>query len=25
VLTYSALTGTGMDELWQKILEHRTP
>jgi len=23
-LTYSALTGTGMDELWQKILEHRT-
>jgi len=24
VLTYSALTGTGMDELWQKILDHRT-
>ena len=24
VLTYSALTGTGMEELWQKILEHRT-
>ena len=24
VLTYSALTGTGMDALWQKILDHRT-
>jgi LAO/AO transport system kinase len=24
VLTYSALTGTGIAELWQKILEHRT-
>src|ERR1700733_2856247 len=24
VLTYSALTGTGVDTLWQKILEHRT-
>src|SRR6202795_497807 len=24
VLTYSALTGTGMDTLWQKILDHRT-
>ena len=24
VLTYSALTGTGMDELWQKVLDHRT-
>ena len=24
VLTYSALTGTGMDVLWQKILDHRT-
>jgi LAO/AO transport system kinase len=24
VVTYSALTGTGIAELWQKILEHRT-
>src|SRR5438445_9282734 len=24
VLTYSALTGTGLDTLWQKILDHRT-
>src|ERR1700694_5225888 len=24
VLTYSALTGTGIDALWQKILDHRT-
>src|SRR6187455_2783631 len=24
VLTYSALTGTGVPELWQKILDHRT-
>src|SRR5258705_796390 len=24
VVTYSALTGTGMDTLWQKILHHRT-
>ena len=24
VLTYSALTGTGMNTLWQKILDHRT-
>src|ERR1700681_1848917 len=24
VLTYSALTGTGIDTLWQKTLEHRT-
>jgi GTPase len=24
VLTYSALTGTGIDGLWQKILDHRT-
>ena len=24
VLTYSALTGTGMGTLWQKILDHRT-
>src|SRR5450756_2683691 len=24
VETYSALTGTGIDTLWQKILEHRT-
>ena len=24
MLTYSALTGTGMDALWQKILDHRT-
>jgi LAO/AO transport system kinase len=24
VLTYSALTGTGIGELWQKILDHRT-
>ncbi len=24
VVTYSALTGTGIDELWQKILDHRT-
>src|SRR5271155_3977971 len=24
VLTYSALTGTGIGELWQKILEHRS-
>src|SRR5260370_16069396 len=24
VLTYSALTGTGMDALWQKIGDHRT-
>jgi LAO/AO transport system kinase len=24
VLTYSALTGTGMDALWQKVLDHRT-
>jgi LAO/AO transport system kinase len=24
VLTYSALAGTGIDDLWQKILEHRT-
>jgi len=23
VLTYSALTGTGIDRLWQKILDHR--
>ena len=24
VLTYSALTGAGIDELWQKVLDHRT-
>src|SRR5580698_10918201 len=24
VLTYSALTGTGIGDLWQKILDHRT-
>ncbi|HET7123347.1 MAG TPA: methylmalonyl Co-A mutase-associated GTPase MeaB [Bradyrhizobium sp.] len=24
VLTYSALTGTGIDGLWQKVLDHRT-
>jgi LAO/AO transport system kinase len=24
VLTYSALTGTGIDKLWQKVLGHRT-
>jgi LAO/AO transport system kinase len=24
VETYSALTGTGIDRLWQKILDHRT-
>src|ERR1700726_4578553 len=24
VLTYSALTGTGIDTLWQKVLDHRT-
>jgi LAO/AO transport system kinase len=24
VLTYSALTGTGIDTIWQKILDHRT-
>ena len=24
MVTYSALTGTGINELWQKILEHRT-
>jgi LAO/AO transport system kinase len=24
VLTYSALTGTGMGTLWQKVLDHRT-
>src|SRR5476649_1013000 len=24
VLTYSALTGTGIEALWQKILDHRT-
>ncbi|WP_315833981.1 methylmalonyl Co-A mutase-associated GTPase MeaB [Bradyrhizobium prioriisuperbiae] len=24
VLTYSALTGTGIDQLWQKVLDHRT-
>src|ERR1700735_5321104 len=24
VLTYSALAGTGLDTLWQKILDHRT-
>jgi len=24
VETYSALTGTGIDELWQKVLDHRT-
>jgi LAO/AO transport system kinase len=24
VLTYSALTGTGIAELWQKVLDHRT-
>src|SRR4029079_7288732 len=24
VLTYSALAGTGIDALWQKILDHRT-
>ena len=24
VLTYSAMAGTGLAELWQKILEHRT-
>jgi LAO/AO transport system kinase len=23
VITYSALTGSGIDELWRKILEHR--
>jgi LAO/AO transport system kinase len=23
-VTYSALTGTGIDTLWQKILDHRT-
>jgi len=25
VITYSALTGTGLEELWLKILDHRTP
>src|ERR1700686_5104929 len=24
VITYSALTGTGIDTLWQKIMDHRT-
>ena len=24
VLTYSAMTGTGIAELWQKVMEHRT-
>ena len=24
VVTYSALTGTGIGELWQKVIEHRT-
>jgi LAO/AO transport system kinase len=24
VITYSALTGSGIDTLWQKILDHRT-
>jgi len=24
VLTYSALTGAGIDQLWQKVLDHRT-
>jgi LAO/AO transport system kinase len=24
VITYSALTGTGIDTLWQKTLDHRT-
>jgi len=24
VVTYSALTGTGVAELWQKVLDHRT-
>jgi LAO/AO transport system kinase len=24
VVTYSALTGSGIDTLWQKILDHRT-
>src|ERR1700736_2579859 len=24
VVTYSALTGTGIDQLWQKIMDHRT-
>jgi LAO/AO transport system kinase len=24
VITYSALTGTGIDTLWQKVLDHRT-
>jgi LAO/AO transport system kinase len=24
VVTYSALTGTGMDALWQKVVDHRT-
>src|SRR3981081_3364370 len=24
VLTYSALTGTGIDTLWQRVLDHRT-
>jgi LAO/AO transport system kinase len=24
VVTYSALTGTGISELWQKVLDHRT-
>ena len=24
MLTYSALTGAGIDALWQKILDHRT-
>jgi LAO/AO transport system kinase len=24
VLTYSALAGTGIDALWQQILDHRT-
>jgi LAO/AO transport system kinase len=24
VLTYSGLTGAGLPELWQKILDHRT-
>ena len=24
VVTYSALTGTGIDTLWQKVLDHRT-
>jgi LAO/AO transport system kinase len=23
-VTYSALTGTGMDALWQKVVDHRT-